>query len=48
MKMKEYKVNIKVGDKVVFKAVVWAFDTKQAMEFAYEQFESQSYAEVVR
>ena len=46
--MKEYKVNIKVKGKVVYKAVVWALNSEQAMEFAYEQFESQSNAEVVK
>ena len=43
--MKTYKINIYLGNKLVYKWVGQAYDVEQAREFAYEQFEFDSYAE---
>lgn len=46
MKEKEYHIAIKVGKRVVYTWVGVARDDNEAREFAYDQFEMDSVAEV--
>lgn len=42
---RRFLVNIKLGDKVLYDVAVVANNEKEAMEFAYDQLELNSYAE---
>lgn len=42
---KRFLVKIRLGDKVLYEVIVVARNEKEAMEFAYDQLELNSYAE---
>ena len=42
---KKFLVKIKLGDKVLYDVIVVANNENEAMEFAYDQLELNSYAE---
>lgn len=44
--MKKYNVKIKLDKNIIYEVEVEAWDETQAMEFAYELLEMNSYAEV--
>lgn len=46
MDEKKYKARIVLGGETIYETEVLAFSKEQAMEFAYEAFEQESYASV--
>ena len=46
--MNKYNVKIKLDNKTIYEVEVMANNENQAMEFAYEQLEMNSYAEPIK